>query len=299
VKSDYLRGVTLAVIAAVCWGTMSPVAKLLTAGGVILMTAMVVRALFVAVVMGPWVLLKRRKALAETPRSTYTFYFISGMLSVVCSGAGFLMSLETLSVAEALIIHYTFPLITLAGSLWVTREKPTKAEVFAGFLILLGVYFGMAGGNKSFSGVPMNGLLWGILAIAGISGQSLYVRRFSKKQQNDPLMLLFFAHFFGLFVLLIIKSVFMGWDDLANLNGYMALLLGIQSLLGSLLAYGFFYSALKYIPAATVSLICTLEMVVAVFLTAVCVGLMPTLQEIFGCAVILAAVLIASVRRKG
>ena len=43
----------------------------------------------------------------------------------------------------------------------------------------------------------------------------------------------------------------------------------LQAITGSLLAYGSFFAALKYIPAAVASLLCTLEIVVAVGLTAV------------------------------
>lgn len=297
-KNDYVRGVSLALTAAVCWGTMSPAAKVLTAGGISQMTAIIGRALLVSVVLGPWLIIKRRDEIRALQAPTYRYYILSGILSVVCSGAGFLMSLETLTVPQALIIHYTFPMVTLAGSLWVTHEKPSKREVLAGFLILFGVYMGMASGTGSTAGLSVTGVMWGILAVIGISGQSLLVRRFSKGQSSDQLMLLFFVHFFGLFFLLVIKSLLTGWSDIQNFTLPLALVLTMQAFLGGLVAYGLFYTALKYIPAATVSLLCTLEMVVAVVLTAILVGLPPTLRESVGCLVILAAVILASYRKK-
>jgi drug/metabolite transporter (DMT)-like permease len=296
-KSKRAIGITSALLAGITWGTASPVAKLIVAGGVSLMSAMVIRTFLVSAVMGIWIICKKREDLAKTRSRTYLFFFISSMLAIVCSNTGFQMSLETLSVAQALIIHYTFPLVTLAGSLWVARERPAKLEVFAGFLIVAGVYLGMGAGERAFAQVPAVGLIWGVLSVFGLSGQSLYVRRYSKSEDIDQFLLLFFVHFFGFFALFTIKSFFMGWADLANLDLKVSWYIFIQFLFGSILPYGFFYTALKYIPAATVSLLCTLEMVVAVLLAAVLIGAMPSMLEILGCTLILAAVFMASARK--
>lgn len=298
-KSNHWFGVLCALLAAVAWGVMSPAAKMISAEGVSLLSAMAVRAFVVAAVMGPWLWYKRGAELFSLPRPLLRYYFIAGLLSVVFCGGGFLMSLEYLSVAEALILHYTFPLVTLLGSLWITHEKPTKLQVLAGVLIIFGVYTGMVGGEKSFAGLSVPGLLWGLLAITGISGQSLVVRRAAIGGQSDQMALLFFSHLFGGIVLLLGKSVIMGWSDLiVNLSPEVCALMLFQAVSGSLLAYGFFFTALKYISAPAVSLLCTLEIVVAVGLTALLLGHIPSIRETVGCAVIIAAIICASVKPK-
>lgn len=206
------------------------------------------------------------------------------------------MSLKYLSVPEALVLHYTFPIVTLLGSLWITHEKPSFLQVISGFLIIAGVYLGMVGGEKNFNGISVPGLLWGVLAIAGISGQALVVRRVCKNQESDQFVLLFFAHLIGGAVIVAGKSLIVGWADLANFTVSLFGLMVLQSFCGSLLAYGFFYTALKYVPAATVSLLCTLEIVVAVGLTALLLGQLPSVHEIAGCTVIIIAIVCATVR---
>lgn len=296
--NNYWRGVGLTILAAVFWGFMSPIAKVLSLSGISLMSVMVFRAFFVVVIMGPWLYFSKGCEGFFPSVTTLKFYIVSGIFSVVCAGGGFLMSLNYLSVAEALILHYTFPLVTLLGSLYITHEKPTKLEVISGFLIILGVYYGMVGGGKTFSGLSVPGLLWGLLAIVGISGQALFARRVAKGQSYNQLFLLFYSHLFGFLVLGLGKSLLVGWADTANLTPGLFRLMILQSISGSLLAYGFFYSAIKYIPAATVSLLCTLEIVVAVGLTAAILGQMPSIQEMIGCAVIIAAIICAAVRPK-
>ena len=295
--NNYWRGVVYSLAAAVFWAVMSPIAKYLAAGGINLLSAMAFRAFFVAAVLGPWLLISKGKEVFFPKPSILKFYFISGSLSVACAGGGFLMSLEYLSVAEALSLHYTFPLVAMLGSLYVTHEKPDRRQVAAGFMIVFGVYCGMVGG-KPLSGMSLPGVLWGLLAVFGISGQALIGRRISKTEKIDSIVMLFFTHTFGFFILLLGKSVFIGWADIANFTPFLFSILLLQAISGSLIAYGLFYSALKYIPAATVSLLCTLEMVLAVALTAVTLGTVPTLREVVGCAVIISAIVISTIKKK-
>lgn len=289
----------MTLIAAVCWGVMSPIAKVLSGAGISLMSIVAFRALFVVVTVGPYIYLTKGSEVFRPDRSMLCFYLLSGVLSVVFSGGGFLMSLKYLSVAEALILHYTFPLVTLLGSLYITHEKPTFLQVISGFLIIAGVYLGMVGGEKTFSGLSVPGLMWGVLAIIGISGQALVARRVCKGQETDQLVLLFFAHLLGGAILALGKSAIVGWGDISNFNLSLFSLLVFQAFCGSLLAYGLFYTALKYLPAATVSLLCTLEIVVAVGLTSLLLKQQPSMQEIIGCAVIIIAIVCATVRTYG
>ncbi|MDL2298748.1 DMT family transporter [Synergistaceae bacterium OttesenSCG-928-D05] len=294
----YWTGVVLALAAAVCWGIMSPIAKIVSAAGVSLMTAMVYRGFFVAATVGPLLYVTKGASIFRQSPRFLKFYMLSGFLTVVASGGGFLMSLEYLTVAEALIVHYMFPLVTLAGSCFITHEKPTRLQVLAGFMIVLGVYVGMVSGEKSFAGLSVPGMMWGIFAVIGISGQSLVVRRVAREVEIDQIVLLFYGHLFGAIMLLVGKTFFMGWSDLANITPQVFMLMNVQSLAGSLFAFGCFYTALKYIPAATVSLLCTLEIVTAVALTALLLSIIPTAREVFGCAVIMLAVVFATVKPK-
>ncbi|MCK9340162.1 MAG: DMT family transporter [Synergistaceae bacterium] len=297
--NKYWHGVLMTLIAAVCWGIMSPIAKVLSSAGISLMSVMAFRALFVVVAVGPYIYFTKGSGVFRPDRDMLCFYLLSGILSVVFSGGGFLMSLKYLSVPEALILHYTFPLVTLLGSLYITHEKPTFLQVVSGFLIIAGVYLGMVGGEKTFSGLSVPGLMWGGLAIIGISGQALVARRVCKGQETDQLVLLFFAHLLGGIVLALGKSIIVGWEDILNFTSPLFGLMVFQAFCGSLLAYGLFYTALKYLPAATVSLLCTLEIVVAVGLTSLLLKQPPSIQEIIGCTVIIIAIVCATVRTSG
>lgn len=297
VISKFWKGTLLTLFAASCWGLVSPLAKLLAAGGLNLLSVMVFRALFTAVCVGVWLVATKQWSLFRVNRDTLRLYFLSGVLSVAMGGGGFLTSLEYLKVAEALVIHYTFPLVALIGSLYITHEKPTIPQAIAGVLIVIGVFIGMGGSLSALSKVSLLGVFWGLIAVAGMAGQALTARKFSLTHNMHPVAVLFWSNVFGFIILFLFKSLH-GWDDLAFLTIPLVGIMTLQAFTGSLLAYGAFFAALKDIPAAMSTLLCPLEIVVAVALTALLAGEIPTLRQIIGCALIFAALALTAMPRK-
>ena len=287
---NYWRGALMALTAAACWGIISPIAKMLSAAGIDLMTVMVFRSLFTLTTSGLFLLFCEGREAFLFDAEHRRFYIISGLLSVAAAGGGFLMSLVYLSVPEALVIHYTFPLVTILGSLYVTHERPTALQCLAGGLIICGVFTGMGGSVEAMLNISLPGLFWGLLAVVGMSGQALVSRRFSLEHKVDEFRLLFFSNVVGFVVLLTFKTFHWGWGDVVNFTLPLFSLMTAQAFTGSFVAYGLFFAALKHIPAAMGTLLCTMEIVVAVVLTAVFVHQVPSVHEVIGCALILVAI---------
>lgn len=288
--NDYWRGALLVLTAAGCWGIISPVAKILAAAGIDLLSVMVFRSLFTFVASGLFLIFCEGREAFRLDAEHLRFYIISGILSVSFSGGGFLASLEYLSVPEALVIHYTFPLAAIMGSLYITHERPTVFQCAAGILIVCGVFIGMGGSLDALMNISLPGLFWGVLAVVGIAGQALVTRRFSLGHKVDEFRLLFFSNAVGIVLLFTFKTLWLGWGDLVNFTLPLFSLMTLQAFTGSFVAYGLFFAALKCIPAAMASLLCTMEIVVAVILTAVFVHQIPSVHEVVGCALILVAI---------
>ncbi len=295
-KNNYTRGVMMALGTAVLWGGMSPLAKFIGSQGVSMVSVMCYRAAAIVILMPMWLRYSLGPEWYRIERRLMRTYLLLGFLTVVMNACGFMVSCFYLTVPQALMIHYTFPLVTMAGSYFITREKPSKTQIAAGLMIVAGLYVGFLGAEGGISSVSPAGLLWAVASVVGLSGQTLVSRRILKGGAANPLIQLFYVHLFGGAMLIAGKSALMGWADLKAIDGAVFALMQYSAFGAGLLGFGFMFNALKFIPASLVSLICTLELVFALCITPFALGLYPTANELLGCAVIMASVACASVR---
>ncbi len=291
--NKHFIGILFALCTGISWGVVSPLGRALALRGVDMATVIVLRAFLVTICCGTYLAWCDRASLKKTVQEQ-GLLFIYGILSVVCTYTGFLYSLKYLTVSAALIIHYTFPLVTLIGGIFITRERPTFAQIVSAFLILLGVWVGMFFGKGGAQNIALPGILWGLVAVMGLAGQSLLGRKIAKEGRITQGSLIFYSHLWGGLCMVLAKHLSAGWHDIALLShsdwGSIFLLTAI----GSLLAYAAYYTALKYISATAASLVCTVEIVTGISLAAALSKEMPTTNEIWGSAIIILAIFLAA-----
>ena len=274
---------------ALVWGPTGAFAKMISSSGVSQVSVVCYRAVIVAVTVGGWRLVKRGVAAFRASGELLFLYFSLGLLTIFMS-TGFMMSCVYLSVPQVLMLGYTSPIVTMAGSAFLTGERPTPTQVLSAFMVLAGLYVGFVMGKTGVGPLSITGVAWGCLSVIGSSGQVLLSRRISKEGNPDSLLQLFFSHLFGGVVLIAAKSFFDGWSDLEGLSARALLLVQYPALMSGLLGYGLLFTSLKYIPASMASLICTLEIVFALMLTPLLVQQVPTAHEVLGCMIIFFAV---------
>ncbi len=296
--SNYWRGVFLALCTAFLWGGTSPTAKLIASAGLSQITVVSYRAVFIVFVAGTWLYLKNGRYIFNLSGSMFRMYFLLGLFTVVLNATGFMMSCSYLSVPKALMLHYTFPLVTMAGAYFITKERPTLIQVIAGFLVLAGLYVGFVMGRAEDVDVSAGGVIWGIISVLGFSGQTLLSRTMGKNRSADPIHQLFYSYLFGGAVLIALNSVVRGWPDISVITPELFLLLQYPAAFAGLIGFGCLFSSLKYIPPSTASLICTLEIVFALMLTPLILDQVPSIYEAAGCVIVMAAVVSSMVMSK-
>ena len=290
------KGAFMALGTALLWGGMSPLAKYVGGQGVSMISVMCYRAVLIVIIMACWLFHTKGPGWFRIGRRLAAIYLLLSVLTVIMNACGFMMSCVYLSVPQALMIHYTFPLCTMAGSWFITREKPTAVQVAAGFAILAGLYIGFMGGGAASVPVSAVGVLWALISLIGLSGQTLISRKILKGGATSPEIQLFYIHLFGGALLIAGKSLLMGWSDLAYMTLPVFLLMQYSALGAGLLGFGLMFNALRLIPAPLVSLICTLELVFALVITPLTLGLYPTWYELAGCAVIMLSISLAPLK---
>lgn len=288
--NNYWRGVLLAFCTSLLWGGTSPAAKIIASTGLSQITVVSYRAIFIVAVAGAWLFLTGGKEKFALSRRMFTMYFILGLFTVVLNATGFMMSCSYLSVPKALMLHYTFPLVTMAGAFLITKERPSFVEVLGGFLVLIGLYVGFGSGNVDDSPISVAGVVWGIVSVIGFSGQALVSRSMGKKSKSDPILQLFYSYLLGGALLISLNSVLGGWSDIKVMTPGLFLILQYPAAFAGLVGFGCLFSSLKYIPPSTASLICTLEIVFALILAFLLLDQMPSGYELAGSVIVMCAV---------
>lgn len=295
--SNYTKGILMLLGTALCWGGSGPFVKLILAGGVSQFTVMAFRTLGASILVGAWLVVTRgRRALAVDAR-TFAFYALIGFLSIVCSVMGYVVSCEYLSVPQAVILHYTCPIVIMLGDCFITKERPTRLQMLAVFMILAGLYAGFGGGD-GLGPVPIEGVIFGCLSIAGLSTQNLLTRSYLKRGRADPVLQLFWANVTGGAMIITGVTIFRGWGDLERITPTLAPMMLYLVMCSSVLAFGLLYSAMRYVSATLAGLICSLEVVVSLAGMPLLLGSMPSARELIGSAIILTAVAISTIRKK-
>ena len=297
--SSYREGILMALVAVFCWSGSGSFAKLIDAGGVSQLTVVCYRGLFVAAAAGLYLFWKNGWSAFHCSRRALAACALLGVFVVVFNAVGYMMACTYLTVPQVLMISYIFPIVTMAGSAFINRERPTLLQFISAFLILAGLYVGFMT-DKSAGPVSFAGVAWVLLSVTGLAGQSLLSRKLSQLNELGPLTQLFFAHLIGGLVIAAAKTFTTGWGDLAFVTPKIFLFMQYPAAVTALIGYGLLFAALSRIPAPLTSIICSMEIVFALILTPLYIHQVPSSSEIAGSMIIITAVVmsIASSNRK-
>ncbi len=290
---DWLKGSLLVLFGAFLWGTLVVATK----GATQLQpqTVATVRAGLAALGCFLWFGFASPRILMVGPRAFFFLLFYGGATAGFMY-VGFTVALTYLSVATCEIIFYTFPLFTTLLGALILKERPTGMQIFACILIIVGV------GCMTALTDPRNAQaswpLWGVAAasfsMVGMTIQSLVARKNARENRLPTATLFAWAQLFGFFWIVLYKSLTTGWSDLPHITPASWLLLAYMGFVTTLLGYGAYNLGLRYISAATASMLASFEMVVAVLLAAALLKAIPSTGEIAGCLVILAALVLSA-----
>jgi O-acetylserine/cysteine efflux transporter len=292
--TNWIKGALLVLFGAFLWGTLVVSTK--GAAHLDPLTVATIRSAMAALGCFAWFGLRNPRLLRVGSRRSLFWLFLYGGATCAFMYGGFTVALQSLSVAACEVIFYTFPLFTTCIGIFALRERPTAAQALACVLIVAGVFLmtsltgpGEDGAGDAVTSLPLAGAAWAALSTAGMTIQSLVGRRNAQTGWMATETLFSYAQFFGFLWLALCKSATGDWSDLAGISPASWLLLSYMGFITTLMGYGAYNLGLRYVSAATASMLASFEMVTAVFLAALILGNIPTRGEVAGCLVILAA----------
>lgn len=283
------QGIAFSLAAAVVWAGAGSVAWLITEGGVSQSAVMGVRTVVGAAAIAIWRAACSRLGSLAVPRSQLRWYALLAFLAIPCNSMGFMSASTYLTVPQVMIIHFTFPLLTMIGDAVINREPPPLVKVFCGSLVVVGVYVGFVMGEGLGSVSPI-GAAWGALSALGAAAQYTLARRMSRGGASDPTVQLFYVNVFGALFMAALLALSGEWRSLACVDLRLASFIAYQCLGVGLLANGAMFMALRRVSGSTVGLVGASEIVFALVAMTYILGTSPTATEICGSLIILAAV---------
>lgn len=292
------KGVLLVLLAGVLWGTMAPVGKALSLGRTDTITVVFSRAFLAGIASFLFMAWRapQNLRLRASQLPLLSFYAIFGVSAMYY---GFFMSLNSLSVALAEVIFFSYPLLIALLSPLVTGEKPARVEIIGAviifFAVILAVLPSLLSGGLSFS---LEGLGWAALSALGMTLYSLFARMAAKGGHVPQGTLFVYGLLFGAVALGLGKTFSTGWADLASLTPTQAGWILYLGLGPTLVGYASFYLGLRLVTAATAAVIGTAELVTAFALSFFVMGSKVAPNELAAGALIILSIVLVSLRKE-
>ena len=295
-----LAGIGLILVSSACFGSGGTAAKAVLAAGVSPLQVVQARVTVTAAVLVAVLALARPRAL-RVRRAELPVLMAYGLLGFFAVQSFYVLALTRLPVGVALLIQYSAPVLV---ALWVrlVRRTVLPRSVWLGAALAV---CGLAMVAQVWQGFRLDGLgaVFALCAALGLAAYFLLSER-GLTAERDPLGLVAWGAVAGLVPLLVVTSPaafpFAALGTPVQVGAWWvpawAPLLWL-SLVSTVAAYLTNVAALRYLPSQVVSVLSTLEVLVAAGVAWLLLGEELVAAQLAGGAVLLAGVVVVQLRR--
>ena len=287
------KGTILTLIAGFSWGISGISGQYLMANGVHvnLLTSLrlLIAGLFLTV-LAYFQDKKTLKILLTSKKNLLGIVFFA-LFGLVLNQYAYLSAIHHTNAGTATVLQYATPVLVLLYTCLRERIWPSLSEVVAIVLAIGGVYVMATHGNPSELAITPTGLFWGILSAFTYAAYLLLpaqlIRTYGSLHVISLSMLL------GGFLFPLFSQA---WNYSFDMTGSNLLaLFGIVGI-GTIFAYTVFLHGVSIIGPVKGSLLASVEPVASVLLTVLVMGTQFYLTDFIGMILIIAAVLLISLR---
>ncbi len=287
------RSPAFVLLAGILWGSMGLFVRRLNAAGLYAIDIVQIRYLLAAVFVGLYLLAFHREKFKIRLRDLWCFLG-TGLCSVLFFSWCYFAGMNETSLAVMSVLLYTAPIFVMLMSCLLFHERLTATKLLA---LALSV-----GGCALVSGVGdvqlgLKGLLLGLGAGFGYALYSIF-SRFAIDRGYDSWTITFYS-----FLICAVGCAFLSdWHAIAGTLLPAPELLGwsaAMALMTGFLAYIFYTKGLEGMPSSRASILASIEPVTATLLGTFVFHEPLGWSGIAGIALVVAAIVVLSVRRKG
>ena len=218
--------------------------------------------------------------------------FSTVLLSAIFLGTHWITyfySLKLSNVALGMLSLFTFPVITALLEPLFVKSKLDKIHIFLGILVLVGIY--ILSPDFDFESSQVKGILLGVFSALCYALRNLILKRNISSYSGTALMM----HQILILSVLLIPTIFL--MDISNLSSQFPYIV-ILALVTTAIGHSIFIHSLKYFSVSTASIINSIQPVLGIIMAYFFLKEIPTWNTFFGGSLILATVIIESIRSR-
>jgi drug/metabolite transporter (DMT)-like permease len=245
------------------------------------------RSALAAVFLFVFCIYKGIKLKIEGGKDRWTF-FIAALL-MGAHWITYFYALKLSNVAIGMLSLFTFPvLIALLEPLFL-KVKLDPIHIVLGFMVLLGIY--ILAPEFDLESHQLRGILFGLLSALCYALRILILKGHVAKYNGTALM------FYQVAIIAVVLAPVLYFMDTSNITTQYPYVL-LLALLTTAIGHTMFINSLKYFKASTASIIGSAQPVFGIIIAFFFLNEIPTMHTFAGGALILATVVIESIRSK-
>ncbi|MDO7137462.1 DMT family transporter [Algibacter lectus] len=198
-------------------------------------------------------------------------------------------ALKLSNVAIGMLAMFTFPVITALLEPFFTKSKLNPIHILLGFMVLLGVY--ILAPDLNLENTHLKGILYGIFSALCYALRNLILKGHVNNYNGTVLMTQ------QAIIVAIILIPVMFTMDLGNMQTQFPYLI-ILGLVTTAIGHSLFIGSLKHFSVSTASIIGSAQPICGIIIAFFFLNEIPTINTFIGGALILATVVIESIRSR-
>ena len=289
-SAAFTRGVLLALAAGVCWGCMGVSSQVLFAGdsGItpidLVSVRLIFSGIFLLITVGPsalGVMTNWRNVRDITLAGCFVF------IGQFC----FMQALLTISAGTAAVVLMTVPFWVAFVQAVTQRKMPRRLEIVCFALAMAGVVLIVTHGDLTTLSFDAVGVAWALGSAFGTVGYTIEPRKVLMRV--PAVTLLGWAMLIGGAVSMLISPP---WRIHVAWSTQTVLLVAFVVIVGTVLAFWCYMNAVRLISPVLVGLLVCAEPLSAYALSVVFLDMHLTISEMAGAALVMAAVILVTLR---
>lgn len=198
-------------------------------------------------------------------------------------------ALKLSNVALGMLSLFTFPVFTALLEPLFIKSKLNIIHIFLGIIVLIGIY--ILAPEFNFESTQVKGILLGLFSALCYALRNLTLKRHIGKYSGTALMM------HQILILSVLLIPFMFTMDTSNISTQFPYVI-MLALITTAIGHSMFIHSLRYFSVSTASIINSLQPVLGIIMAYFFLKEIPTWNTFFGGSLILATVIIESIRSK-